>query len=220
MRAKQRYALNVIGPFYVEDGCCTSCGVPASIAPELFSQSDREHCYVRRQPENAAETEAMLRVIVTQDLGCIRYGGSDPAVLRCLVESGERAQCDVPTPRGVVPMRRDHVTFIARQRPISWTAREILERLVAFNSAFRTTAIYAAADGSASVSVSWYEDSYYRIDALASNESGRWVVRHHGPSRLSDSIHDWLVHEPWFEVAGWQTREQWQTSGVSTPTPW
>ena len=30
------YRLNVIGPFYVEDGCCTLCAVPDAIAPELF----------------------------------------------------------------------------------------------------------------------------------------------------------------------------------------
>jgi hypothetical protein len=107
MPPKKRYALNVVGPFYVEDGCCTSCGVPQSIAPALFTENEHMHCYVRRQPGTDAETDAMLRVIATQELRCIRYGGSNPAILRRLVEGGEGEQCDEPAPRGVVPIRRD-----------------------------------------------------------------------------------------------------------------
>jgi len=32
------YRLNVIGDFYVEEGCCTLYGVPESIAPDLFER--------------------------------------------------------------------------------------------------------------------------------------------------------------------------------------
>lgn len=93
-RAKQRHALNVVGPFYVEDDCCTMCGVPPHFAPALFGENDHEHCYVQRQPETAEELEAMLSVIAIQELGCVRYGGADPAILRHLVERGEGNQCD------------------------------------------------------------------------------------------------------------------------------
>lgn len=216
---RERYRLNVVGPFYVEDGCCTACGVPQSIAPELFAENDREHCFVRRQPETTSETDAMLRVIATQELGCIRYGGADPAILRRLVEVGEGDQCDIPPPPGIKPMRRDHATFVAREHGPAWTARRILERLVAFGTDWRTTSIHEA-DGSASVSVCWFEDNFHRIDAFTSNQPGRWVVRHHGPPRFSDTLHDWLAGDERFEDVRWQTKAQWATDGPSQLTPW
>lgn len=222
MLPRKRYALNVVGPFYVEDGCCSSCGVPPSIAPALFAENEHEHehCYVQRQPANEAETDAMIRVIATQELGCIRYGGSDPTILRRLVEAGEGDQVDQPAPRGVVPIRRDHVRFAAKPRPTSWTARELLERMVAFNARWRTTSLHERSGTSASVSVAWFEDDYHRIDAFISNESRVWIVRHRGPPRLSDSIHDWLVEDPAFDSVRWQTREQSESDGAWTTTPW
>ena len=48
---------NVPGPLYVLDGCCTACGVPTSIAPELFEFDSRDHCYVKRQPDSDGEME-------------------------------------------------------------------------------------------------------------------------------------------------------------------
>ena len=30
------YTKNVAGDFYVEDGCCITCGVPTGIAPDIF----------------------------------------------------------------------------------------------------------------------------------------------------------------------------------------
>lgn len=220
MPPRKRYALNVVGPFYVEDGCCTSCGVPQSIAPALFTENEHEHCYVRSQPGDEAETDAMLRVIATQEFGCIRYGGSDPAILRRLVEGGGSDQCDQPAPRGVVPIRRDHVKFAAKPRATPWTARELLERMVDFHARWRTTSLHEASSSSASVSVSWFEDNYHRIDAFASMEHGVWTVCHHGPPRLSDSIHDWLVQDAAFESVRWQTRAQSEADGPSTKTPW
>ena len=62
---------NVPGEFYVENGCCTLCGVPWHIAPELFRYDDTG-CWVARQPANADERSKMLKVIDTQELDCIR----------------------------------------------------------------------------------------------------------------------------------------------------
>jgi hypothetical protein len=222
--SKKRYALNVVGPFYVEDGCCASCGVPQTIAPALFAQNEHEyeHCYVRRQPETEAETDDMLRVIAAQELGCIRYGGASPDILRRLVERGEGHQCDQAAPPGAVPMRRDHVRFATKQRAAPWTAKELLERLLAFiaHPPFRSTPIDEAAPTSASVSVSWYEHDYHRVEACASNGSADWTVRHHGPPSLSDVIHDWLRQDPALDAARWQTREQYEAGGTSRRTPW
>lgn len=209
----KRYSLNVVGPFYVEDGCCTSCGVPQVFAPALFAENGQEHCYVRRQPETEAETDAMVRAIANQELGCIRYAGSDPAILRRLVEAGEGHQCDGPLPSGVVPLRRDHVRFAT-----PWTAREILERMITSNASWRTTAVHEVSASAASVSISWFEDDYHRIEAFASGGDG--CIRHHGPPRLADSIHDWLVGEPTVTSCRWQTREQFEKDGAWSKTPW
>lgn len=89
------HELNVLGPFYVEDGCGASCGVPQMEAPMLFSENDEEHCYVRKQPESAAELEAIRYVMAMQDVLCIRYRGRDPKMISRIIQIGEGAQCDL-----------------------------------------------------------------------------------------------------------------------------
>ena len=66
---RKRYALNVIGPFYVEDQCCT------------------------------AEIDKMVEVMHTQDLDCVRNGGDDPAMLRLLDAKNLARLCDRPSAR-------------------------------------------------------------------------------------------------------------------------
>lgn len=215
----KRHRMNVIGPFYVVDGCCTACGVPEALAPELFGEGEDIHCYVKRQPQSPDEIDAMMSVMVSQDLACIRYAGSDETLLRRLAENEEAAQCDVAPPSDAVPLRRDHVVFSARAGIGPWTARGILERLVAFAAAWRSTAIFD--DGAvATVSVSWIEDNYHRIEALASHHSDEWVVRHDGPPRLGDALHEWLTRDASFERVRWQTKAQWKANGPSQPRPW
>ncbi len=87
---------NVPGDFYVEDGCCTLCGVPQVLAPELFSVIDdkAEHCYVRKQPSTAAERRHMLDTIWGAELECIHYRGTERAVQTQLVTLGVGAVCD------------------------------------------------------------------------------------------------------------------------------
>lgn len=79
----KRYHLNVAGDFYVEDGCCTACGVPTAEAPDLF-EDGAEQCYVRRQPVTSEEKRRMFEVLYMQELGCIRYGGRDLNVIETI----------------------------------------------------------------------------------------------------------------------------------------
>jgi hypothetical protein len=62
------------------------------IAPELVGWTDEKSpsCYWIRQPETADEVDRAIRIIQTQDLGCHRYSGSDPAILERL----PREECD------------------------------------------------------------------------------------------------------------------------------
>ena len=78
--------------FYVQEGCCTSCGVPQVIAPELVGWVDENKgpCYWIRQPKNPEELDRAIKIIHTQELGCHRYSGKDPAVLKRL----PREECD------------------------------------------------------------------------------------------------------------------------------
>src|SRR6185312_7051969 len=76
----RRHRLNVVGDFYVVDGCCTRCGVTWAIAPHLF-QDTPEGCFVKKQPANPGELDAMIEVLAVQDLDCVRYSGRDPVVL-------------------------------------------------------------------------------------------------------------------------------------------
>jgi hypothetical protein len=80
------------GGFYVEEGCCVSCGVPQMVAPELVGWTEEESpsCYWIRQPETADEVNRAIRIIREQDLGCHRYSGNDPAILKRV----PREECD------------------------------------------------------------------------------------------------------------------------------
>jgi hypothetical protein len=87
------------GEFYVQAKCCMFCGVPQSIAPELVGwrpteSGASEECYWIRQPANADELTRAIDIIHMQELGCHRYSGNDPEVLRRL--PGE--DCDAIRP--------------------------------------------------------------------------------------------------------------------------
>ncbi len=102
---------NVSGPFYVENGCCLSCGIPEGIAPEIFTWApDQSHCFVSRQPETEDETDRTLRALLSAEVECIRYRGYDIDVRRRIAEFGSGHCCDEPLP-GVRPVLRDRVAF-------------------------------------------------------------------------------------------------------------
>jgi hypothetical protein len=99
---RQRYRLNVVGDFYVADGCCTLCGVPGVTAPGLFGGFDAsgnfldgvEQCWVKRQPESETEFAAMIQTMATQELDCIRYSGANPDIMKRLRDAGEGDKID------------------------------------------------------------------------------------------------------------------------------
>jgi hypothetical protein len=84
------------GDFYLQDGCCTSCGVPQAIAPELVGWKDENSggCYWIKQPETLDEMDRAIRILHTQELGCHRYSGKEPAILYKLPPE----DCDILRP--------------------------------------------------------------------------------------------------------------------------
>ena len=85
---------NAPGDFYVEDGCCLSCSMPTTEAPDLFAYAAVGHCFVRRQPSSAKEMHQMIQAFAVQDVACIRYKGKNRVVQIRLIGTGEGDQCD------------------------------------------------------------------------------------------------------------------------------
>lgn len=94
----EAYPKNVAGPFYIENGCCITCGVPVEIAPALFSWDDDAeypgHCFVSRQPANATEVDLIVDVMKHSEVYCLRYRGKDGNLKKHLIRSGYGGQCD------------------------------------------------------------------------------------------------------------------------------
>ena len=72
------------GDFYVEKGMCLSYGVPHVVAPDLMGWTGNEtgHCIWKKQPATPKELGQAIAVLETQELGCHRYAGDDPAILK------------------------------------------------------------------------------------------------------------------------------------------
>jgi hypothetical protein len=83
------------GEIYIAAECCTGCGVPALLAPELFEEG-APVCQIKRQPETATELRRALRVFRQQDLSCVRYRGAHPRVRHLLEKIGCGAHADLP----------------------------------------------------------------------------------------------------------------------------
>ncbi len=96
----------VPGDFYAEGDCCINCGVPESLAPDLIGRSGGEsrRCAWKKQPSTMQELDQAISVLNMQELGCHRYGGTDPSILAWL----DREVCDYPLPMPVSePQRRE-----------------------------------------------------------------------------------------------------------------
>ncbi len=102
--------------FYVENGCCLTCGVPQSVAPDLVGWSDENaHCYWKKQPRTSEELDQALKVLDQQELGCHRYAGSDSEILaRVAPEHCDHPIGDVGFP---APSDGDELTTLPANGP-------------------------------------------------------------------------------------------------------
>ncbi len=80
------HAQSATGEFYVQAQCCTSCGVPQAVAPDLVGWTKETHpqCYWIKQPQTSDELDRAIKIIHSQELGCHRYSGTDQAIHRRL----------------------------------------------------------------------------------------------------------------------------------------
>ena len=227
------HPMNVPGPFYVVDGCCTACNVPFAEAPGLFAYDGKNHCYVKSQPSTKEELNGMLRAAWAAELQCIRYRGQDSAVLRRLGELGESALCDVPPSVSVPLVFRNHVTFDRAvsqadsigPRDLAAAFEEYLRSLNRPWLSYEFTQIVSEAD-IAVYSYSWYRSNYHSIEFRTINlPECRWLIRHSpsekvGSRAVSNDVDDWLKLDARFCRVRWYTEEQWNGSMNWQDTPW
>ncbi|MDA7873761.1 ferredoxin [Rhodopirellula sp.] len=211
------HPLNVIGDFYVEDGCCTACDVPQTEAPELFGMADKPyyHCYVKRQPKSEPEQDQMLSAIACAELQCIHYRGIDPAIISRLSAMDQMEICDTTPPPGTELGLRTHVTFATNQTP----------DLPILTSSFK--AFLKTQRGEYSrISFSWFASAsntvrYKRNDRRWRNVffeicDDRVHVSHDAADDTGVSwyIHRWLMTLDGLSDIRWYTEDGWQNSGV------
>lgn len=79
------FRLNAPGDFYVADGECISCALPAIEAPNLIGEyegkSPAYHCYFKKQPENDEELREAIDALHSACCSAVRYKGTDPDVI-------------------------------------------------------------------------------------------------------------------------------------------
>jgi ferredoxin len=210
------HSMNTAGPFYVVDGCCTACGVPEATAPEMFAYDSATHCYVRRQPMSDDEVERALQVIRGQELGCVRYRGADPAILRRLAEAGESAACDYPA-IGVEPILRNVVRFVLnREASISLDAFVEYQRNLVPGLRISTRRVAGA-----TLSYSWFENNFHELVLSGLDERARrWMIRHNGPLGISEWLHRWLRTMPDVADIRWVTEQEQHQGAPGQRAPW
>jgi hypothetical protein len=106
---------NVPGDFYVEKGCCMSCNMPFSEAPDLFSSLEDGHCYVSKQPTSPAEIYRMTQAFAVSELGCIRYKGINRVIKIKLIAIGAGEECD-QLDADLIELNREIQTDIIEER--------------------------------------------------------------------------------------------------------
>lgn len=91
------------GDFYTACEQCLICDVPRQVAPDLFAMvqhpggAGEMHCIFTRPPRTAEEIDRAIEAMRQSEICGIRYGGSDPEILRRIREGG--GEVDVPPRR-------------------------------------------------------------------------------------------------------------------------
>ena len=98
----RRFEKNVPGPFYTT-GDCLACAAPEEEAPDLLAplEDDNYDTYFVRQPKSPAEVERACRALEVCCVAALRYGGTDPKIIRRL--GNDPDYCDHLLPGGPIP---------------------------------------------------------------------------------------------------------------------
>ena len=99
--SRQRNPHNAPGDFYTEANACIACCLSEAEAPDLLGfEAEMDNpfsgCFFKKQPETPDELIRAFNAMAVNCVATLRYGGTDPLVLRCLRELGMDNQCDYP----------------------------------------------------------------------------------------------------------------------------
>ena len=141
------------------------------------------HCFVSKQPSNQNELYQAVKVIWGAELRCIRYGGTNPQILKRLAEAGVSDTCDnKQLVQKIEPLLRNHVTF---ECPRFESALEIADQfkehiLLKENNEYIRHKFKNTTEDNLGISFaySWYEETYYRIWFNKIEATDAWHVFH------------------------------------------
>ena len=218
------HPLNVEGPFYVQDGCCTACGVPESIAPEHFAWDGENQCFVRLQPRTEVEVGRVLSAMQSAEMQCIRYRGTDLEVMRRIADMGEPELCDLAPPE-LKPVRRDHVTFDTPPDAAVGTVDALAAGFRKFILETRGGRIRvqpaASSVGEAALALAWFEDHFHTVLFLRNHtRDGTWLIRHPPNFGIADMVNDWLSDALHASNVRWYSEESFTGDRTWRSTPW
>lgn len=112
---RHRFRKNAPGPFYTT-GDCLACDAPEYEAPHFLAPltHNNSDTYFVRQPSTPDEVERACRALEVCCVAALRYGGSDPDIIRRL--GNDPDYCDRLLPGGPIPR--------PKWIPKPWTAEE------------------------------------------------------------------------------------------------
>jgi hypothetical protein len=223
--------LQVLGDWRVDGKCCLDCGIPWDVAPDLFERGPHG-CHLIRAPQTPEGIAAMVHVMWGQDLGCIRYAGHDPALLRRLGEAGAGDSCD--DPRGLEWPRVFRTRALIEVRPEAPTGQidAVRALLVGLRrhlwpsepEELRTTRVVSNVHGATTHLRYSFEEEGTDASAAPIDLAPYSVLMTFGdPSRpergwpYSVEFSRALKAVPWVKSAAWVTEEEWR-AGVHRGT--
>jgi hypothetical protein len=233
MKQIPRTPANVEGPFYVQADQCTACGAPEAEAPALIRFDDvHQSCFFYRQPADAEDTYRAISAVAVCCVRALRYGGSDPDILRRLARLHLVSQCDSSTrAQSVEPL--SIVTFSDAAHPADTKSRligvseTVATALAAVAPHLTVSTPEAPADADViSFSYSWTSSVPGHDVAVSSADDGtaRWcvtVTREGAPllDWAGGSIDDALRTIREFKDRRWYSPREWAGSRKWEPYP-
>ena len=195
---------NAPGDFYVEDGCCITCGVPLEEAPDVFvwaGEPEESHCVVANQPKTGSAVDRTLNAMWSGEIQCIRYRGADSDIVRRIVEMGHADLCDQSISTGATPLVRSHVRFSlveesVRPEQIAADFLRHFDRHHSYNPDRQGREVRSD-ETHATVEISWFKAVYHAVvfEKLAKSDwhatmktkhsFGRDWIRLHAGARLN-----------------------------------
>lgn len=207
-------------PFYIEPDCCMLCGVPEDIAPELF-ETGGKHCALKRQPRTDSEIDKAIRAMWSSEVDCIRYSGSDEAILARLGEAGMSAYADDPKAGKFVALTRDSVNFTLPTGSIAAPSPATLAEMFRRDLRRDGTTVLPALLGRETVRLSWFRRIFHSVSFGPGEDARTMTAVLKSKSALMGLawlVDDWLRSQKATAII-WRAKEGVGRDDEGRPTP-